>query len=97
QAFARCLGLSLPLALSPLRFKNRYMRLPGFLSTAILMMIALSVQAQVWTEPAFPTQFDDITVYYDATQGNGALAGFQGDVYAHCGLITSESANGNDW
>ncbi len=51
----------------------------------------------VWTEPAFPTQFDDVTVYFDATQGNGALAGFLGDVYAHTGVITSASSHGNDW
>lgn len=51
----------------------------------------------VWTEPAFPTQFDDVTIYYDASQGNAALEGFTGDVFAHTGVITSESANGNDW
>ena len=51
----------------------------------------------VWTVPAFPTKFDDVTIYYDATQGNGALAGYQGEVFAHTGLITSESSNGNDW
>src|SRR5688572_27785188 len=61
-------------------------------------LLAYQVKAQiVWTEPAFPTKFDDVTIYYDATQGNGALAGFQGDVFAHTGVITSESVNGNDW
>ena len=62
------------------------------------LFIFQQVEAQVvWTVPAFPTKFDDVTVYYDASQGNGALAGYQGEVYAHTGLITSESANGNDW
>ena len=51
----------------------------------------------VWTEPAFPTQFDDVTVYFDATKGNGALAGFTGDVYAHAGVITDQSSSGSDW
>jgi hypothetical protein len=51
----------------------------------------------IWTVPAFPTKLDDVTIYYDATKGNGALAGFQGDVFAHTGVITSESVNGNDW
>ncbi len=51
----------------------------------------------IWTVPAFPNKFDDVTVYFDASQGNGALAGFVGDVYAHTGVITSESANGGDW
>ncbi|MEO6131503.1 MAG: alpha-amylase family glycosyl hydrolase [Saprospiraceae bacterium] len=51
----------------------------------------------VWTVPAFPTKLDDITVYFDASQGNAALAGYQGDVYAHTGVITDASINGNDW
>lgn len=51
----------------------------------------------VWTEPPFPTKHDDVTVFYDASLGNGALAGFQGVVYAHTGVITSASAHGNDW
>lgn len=51
----------------------------------------------VWTEPAFPTQLDDVTVYFDATEGNAALADFQGTVYAHTGVITSASTAPNDW
>ncbi len=51
----------------------------------------------VWTEPAFPTQTDDIKLYFDATQGNGALAGTTGTVYAHAGVITSASTAPNDW
>ncbi len=51
----------------------------------------------VWTDPPFPTQLDDITLYFDAREGNGALAGFEGDVYAHTGVITSESTAPNDW
>jgi glycosidase len=51
----------------------------------------------VWTEPAFPTQFDDVIVYFDATKGNGALAGHTGDVYAHAGVITDQSSSGSDW
>ncbi len=51
----------------------------------------------VWTEPAFPTQLDDVTVYFDAKEGNGALAGFNGAVYAHTGVITTASNAPNDW
>jgi hypothetical protein len=51
----------------------------------------------VWTVPAFPTKYDDVTVYFDATQGNGALSGFTGDVYAHTGVITNLSTSGSDW
>ncbi len=51
----------------------------------------------VYTDPPFPTQTDDITVYFDASQGNAALSGFTGNVYAHTGVITSESTAPNDW
>jgi len=51
----------------------------------------------VWTEPAFPSQNDDIILYYDAKEGNGALAGFDGPVFAHTGLITNESNTPTDW
>ena len=51
----------------------------------------------VWTVPAFPTQHDDVTVFFDASQGNAALAGFTGAVYAHTGVITHLSTSGSDW
>ncbi|RLD19254.1 MAG: hypothetical protein DRI69_08740, partial [Bacteroidetes bacterium] len=53
--------------------------------------------AVVWTNPPFPNQLDDITVFFDASEGNGALEGFTGDVYAHAGLITNLSTSGSDW
>ena len=54
-------------------------------------------QNPVYSEPSFATQNDSIIIYYDATLGNQALKDFTSDVYAHCGLITDESANGTDW
>jgi len=44
----------------------------------------------------FPKVSDDVTITFDATMGNGALTGIS-PVYAHAGLITSESQNPNDW
>jgi glycosidase len=56
------------------------------------------VNAQViWTEPFFPEVDDDVTVYYDASEGNGALSGFGGDIYAHAGVITDQSNGLSDW
>ncbi len=51
----------------------------------------------VWTDPPFATQLDDITLYYDAAEGNGALLDFEGDVYAHTGVITNQSTAPSDW
>ena len=53
--------------------------------------------AVVWTEPANPTQYDDVTVFFNAQEGDGGLAGFTGEVYAHTGVITSQSSNSGDW
>ncbi|RMG68821.1 MAG: T9SS C-terminal target domain-containing protein [Bacteroidetes bacterium] len=47
-------------------------------------------------DPVFPTVNDTVTIVYDATQGNGALVGVT-PVYAHTGLITSNSTAPNDW
>ena len=51
----------------------------------------------VWTEPSFPTQQDDIKLFFDASQGNAGLEGYTGDVYAHMGLITNNSSSPTDW
>lgn len=53
--------------------------------------------AVVWTEPAFPSQFDDVTVYFDAAEGNKGLQDFEGAIYAHTGVITSNSNSSSDW
>jgi hypothetical protein len=46
--------------------------------------------------PAFPTINDQVTIIYDATQGNGALAG-QTQVFAHTGVITATSTSPTNW
>ena len=51
----------------------------------------------VFTDPAFPNQFDDITLFFDPSEGNGALENFDGKVYAHMGLITENSIGPSDW
>jgi len=57
-----------------------------------------NVMGQVVTfEPSFATQNDSLTVYFDATEGNGALEGFTGRVFLHTGVITSLSKSGSDW
>ena len=63
----------------------------------IFSLFTFSAQAQILTStPAFPTQSDQITVFYDATAGNGDLTGYT-PIYAHTGVITSNSIGPNDW
>lgn len=49
------------------------------------------------SEPPFPMQDGGVTVYFNAAYGNGGLFNFDGDVYAHTGVITSESTGPTDW
>lgn len=64
---------------------------------ALFCLILSGLNAQiVWTEPAFPTQDDEVILYYDATQGNGGLVGTI-PVYIHTGVITNLSATETSW
>jgi hypothetical protein len=56
----------------------------------------LVLRSQVTCDPVFPTPTGNVTIYYDATQGNGALAGTV-PVYAHMGVITNLSQGPTDW
>ena len=69
-----------------------------FITLIALLVLSLPSYAQlIYTEPFFPEVDDDVTVYFDASEGNMALAGFTGDVYVHAGVITSESTSPTDW
>ena len=74
------------------------MKQKGLLFFVLLISIfSVRVEAQILTStPAFPTQTDQITVFYDATTGNGDLSGYT-PIYAHTGVITSNSVGPNDW
>ncbi|MGH1366019.1 MAG: alpha-amylase family glycosyl hydrolase [Calditrichia bacterium] len=59
---------------------------------ALIICFTVSLVAQpVTTVPQFATQNDSIKIIFDATEGDGGLAGFNGTIYAHTGVITSES------
>ncbi|MBN1416663.1 MAG: T9SS type A sorting domain-containing protein [Bacteroidales bacterium] len=51
----------------------------------------------ITTSPAIPLDSYEVTVTFDATQGDKGLMGFTGDVYAHMGVITDKSTSGGDW
>ncbi|NBV05590.1 MAG: hypothetical protein EBS08_08020, partial [Cytophagia bacterium] len=57
-----------------------------------------TVSAQVLRSiPRFPTDTSLVTILYDASQGNGALAGVAPPIYAHTGVITNLSTSPTDW
>ena len=66
-----------------------------FISLYILIPSLLHGQV-VWTEPAFPTVDDQVTLYYNSALGNGELQGVI-PVYIHTGVITSNSSGPSDW
>lgn len=68
----------------------------SLLSLLSLLTVALQLQSQVVLDPFFATQTDTVTILYDASQGNAALEGIT-QVYAHTGVITSNSTGPTDW
>ncbi len=68
------------------------------LSFIAFVGVLLQLHAQlIISDPPFPGETDEVTITFNATEGNGGLAGYDGDVYAHTGVITSESTSTSDW
>ena len=66
--------------------------------TMLLLCSAWAVAQVVYTEPAVVQQSSTgIVVYFNAAEGNKGLMGYTGEVYAHTGVITSESTGNSDW
>ncbi len=51
----------------------------------------------ITTNPTFPLEDVPVTIFFNAEFGNGGLINYAGDVYAHTGVITSESESTSDW
>jgi glycosidase len=62
-----------------------------------LIFVGFHLSAQVTCTPVFPNTDDDVTIVFHADQGNAALAGFSGPIYAHTGVITNLSQSPSDW
>lgn len=58
--------------------------------------LPLALEAQVSCVPVFPNVDDNVTITFDATQGNAALVGVS-PVWAHLGVITNLSQSPSDW
>lgn len=64
----------------------------------LALVLGQTISADVvYSDPAYATEWDSITVYFDATQGDQGLMGFTGNVWAHTGVITTNSASPTDW
>jgi len=53
--------------------------------------------ALISTQPPFPLADQSVIITFNAMLGNAGLAGYEDDVYAHIGVITSESTSNTDW
>ncbi len=62
-----------------------------------MMLTCEGASGVLTTEPIFPIHDGSVVITFDATRGNGVLMNYAGDVYAHTGVITSESEGNNDW
>jgi len=67
----------------------------GFLFS--LMATSVTVAQLITADPAFPTESDNVVITFNAALGNAGLSGYAGDIYAHTGVITSNSSSGSDW
>ena len=56
----------------------------------------LSIFAQIIVAPTFPRVDDNVTITYDATQGNAALTGVS-PIYIHTGAITDINPSTTAW
>lgn len=66
--------------------------------TFTITILPVISQAQLLeVMPVYPVTDDTVVIIYNAALGNGALAGYNGDVFAHTGVITTESNSPNDW
>ncbi|MDP2189361.1 MAG: alpha-amylase family glycosyl hydrolase [Sphingobacteriaceae bacterium] len=69
-----------------------------FLGVLTTFLITTKASCQVVRSfPLFPSDNDNVTIYFDASQGNGALAGVAPPIYAHTGVLTNISTGPTDW
>ncbi|MGQ1889036.1 alpha-amylase family glycosyl hydrolase [Thermophagus sp. OGC60D27] len=69
-----------------------------FFTSIFILILSFSGYSQVvTTEPALPTETDQVIVTFHADEGTGGLKDYSGDVYAHTGVITNESTSSSDW
>jgi oligosaccharide 4-alpha-D-glucosyltransferase len=65
--------------------------------TILFTLFAFAIKAQIIVTPEQPSINSNVIIVFDATLGNAALKDFTGTVYAHTGVITTESNGPGDW
>jgi 1,4-alpha-glucan branching enzyme len=85
---------------NPVYLIGSYSKKMNRLKLCLLLLFLLNgpfgaLSQVISTSPALPKATDEITVTFDAT--NTPLEGYLGDVYAHTGVLTTESANNTQW
>ncbi len=74
------------------------MKTVTWIGLAVALLFGQDLCGQIITaDPPFPVHSGPVVITYDASQGNSALMGYTGDVYAHTGVITSQSTSSTDW
>ena len=68
-----------------------------FFALLCFQFLLFSVQAQISLSPEKPGFTEEVTLTYNADEGNAALKDCGCDIYAHTGLITAESNHAGDW
>jgi len=70
----------------------------AFFSTLLIILFSLVLKAQIITvTPPLPNDLSNIEIVFDASQGNGGLKDYNGEIYAHTGVITNTSTGSSDW
>lgn len=82
--------------------QHNTLKIRSFLLSFFVLLAALfltsSLDAQIIkVSPQQPKITDEVTLIFDASQGNAALFNYEGQVYFHAGLITSLSRDERDW
>ncbi len=74
-------------------------KLPQYIWTILIVLFfQVSVYSQIIeADPVYPTVSDQVDITLHVNRCNCTLEGYTGDIYAHTGLITSESVDMNDW
>lgn len=63
----------------------------------ISLTFASAQNSLITVTPPFPSENDQVEIIFNAALGNGGLAGYGGDVYAHTGVLTNLSTGPANW